>query len=77
MYRPPRDPERDLSEAEKLKALDLLHAMRRRVEMMSALMTDPAAVGMLHSLKERLDEHESLAGDLQAVIRAAWEEDES
>lgn len=76
MYRPPEDPERDLTEAETLKALDLLHAMRRRVEMMCALMTNPGAGGMLHSLEERLDEHKSLTGELQDVIRAAWGEDE-
>jgi len=73
----PGEPEeRNLAEAETLKALDLLHAMRRRLDMMDALMAHPGDAGALHSFEKRLLEHASLAEDLQAVIWAAWGEDD-
>ncbi len=64
----PGRPERDLTEDEKLKAEDLLRAMSDRVGWM---------LGSLEAsepLEEHLLEHETFAGDLQALI---WGEDES
>ena len=66
-------PDRTLTEDEKLKALDLLNSMRRRIDLMATSTTDSLAD--LIMLKERLLEHESFAEELQAVIWAAWGED--
>ncbi len=70
----PGEPERNLTEAEKLKARDLVSSMRRRLDEMGALLVS-ATTPDLQPLEERMLEHESFAGELQAVIWAAWGED--
>ncbi len=71
----PGEPERDLTEAERLKADDLLNSMRRRLDAMETLLCSPTAD--LQAFEERRVEHENFAEELQAVIWAAWGEDES
>ena len=67
------EPERELTEAERLKAMDLLYSMTRRKNEMLKLMHEPAAD--LRAFEERLIEHGNLADELWVVIRLAWEED--
>ncbi len=71
----PGEPERSLTESERLEARDLVSSMKRRIEGMGTSLISKRP--LLQSLEVRLLEVASFAEELQTLIWAAWGEDES